>query len=111
MTTNRQLTKTSDNHRQPMTTIKKQRQPLILINKQQQPTIERLETGQTQAGLTSNWPDLSRTDKRQKDLNRPSNTGFGIWDLPQKSSTKAKFGTLGLNWDFFGTIFIPFCDF
>ena len=32
---------------------------------------------------------------------RPSNTGFGIWDLPRKSSTKAKFGTLGLNWDFF----------
>ena len=44
-------------------------------------------------------------------MDRPSNTGFGIWDLPQKSSTKAKFGTLGLNWDFFGTIFIPFWDF
>ena len=42
---------------------------------------------------------------------RRYNTGFGIWDLPQKSSTKAKFGTLGLNWDFFGTIFIPFWDF
>ena len=42
---------------------------------------------------------------------RRSNTGFGIWDLPQKSSTKAKFGTLGLNWDFFGTIFIHFWDF
>ena len=42
---------------------------------------------------------------------RPSNTGFGIWDLPQESSIKAKFGTLGLNWDFFGTIFIPFWDF
>ena len=42
---------------------------------------------------------------------RPSNTGFGVWDLPQKSSTRAKFGTLGLNWDFFGTIFIPFWDF
>ena len=42
---------------------------------------------------------------------RRSNTVFGIWDLPQKSSTKAKFGTLGLNWDFFGTIFIPFWDF
>ena len=41
---------------------------------------------------------------------RRSNTGFGIWDLPQKSSTKAKFGTLGLNWDFFGTIFISFWD-
>ena len=28
---------------------------------------------------------------------RPSNTGFGIWDLPQESSIKAKFGTkLGL---------------
>ena len=44
-------------------------------------------------------------------ISRPSNTGFGIWDLPQESSIKAKFGTLGLNWDFFGTIFIPFWDF
>ena len=42
---------------------------------------------------------------------RRYNTGFGIWDLPQKSPTKAKFGTLGLNWDFFGTIFIPLWDF
>ena len=44
-------------------------------------------------------------------LGRRTNIGFGIWDLPQKSSTKAKFGTLGLNWDLFGTIFIPFWDF
>ena len=42
---------------------------------------------------------------------RHYNTGFGIWDLPLKCSTRAKFGTLGLNWDFFGTIFIPFWDF
>ena len=48
---------------------------------------------------------------KRKITSRRSNTGFGIWDLPQKSSTKAKFGTLGLNWDFFGTIFIPFWDF
>ena len=46
----------------------------------------------------------------ENDPPRRSNTGFGIWDLPQKSSTKAKFGTLGLNWDFFGTIFISFWD-
>ena len=26
-------------------------------------------------------------------ISRPSNTGFGIWDLPQESSIKAKFGT------------------
>ena len=44
-------------------------------------------------------------------VHRRSNTGFGIWDLPPKSSTKAKFGTLGLNWDFFRTILIPFWDF
>ena len=42
---------------------------------------------------------------------RRYNTGFGIWDLPQKSSTKAKFGTLGINWDFFGTILYPFGTF
>ena len=35
---------------------------------------------------------------------RPSNTGFGVWDLPQISSTRAKFGTLGLNWDHFYTL-------
>ena len=35
---------------------------------------------------------------------------FGIWDLPQKVTTKAKFGPLGQNWDFFGTIFGPFRD-
>ena len=32
---------------------------------------------------------------KRKITSRRSNTGFGIWDLPQKSST-AKFGTLGL---------------
>ena len=37
---------------------------------------------------------------------RRSKTGFGICDLPQKSTTKAKFRTLGLNWDFLG----PFWD-
>ena len=46
-----------------------------------------------------------------RDISRRFNTGFGIWDLPQKSSTKATFGTLGLNWDFFGTIFIHFWNF
>ena len=39
---------------------------------------------------------------------RRSNTGFGIWDLPQESSTKEKiwdFGTkLGLFWDHFHTL-------
>ena len=43
--------------------------------------------------------------------NRRSKTGFGIWDLPRKSFTRAKFGPFGLNWDFFGTIFAPFWDF
>ena len=42
---------------------------------------------------------------------RRSKTGFGIWDLPRKSFTRAKFGPFGLNWDFFGTIFGPFWDF
>ena len=41
-------------------------------------------------------------------LFRRSKTGFGIWDLPRKSFTRAKFGPFGLNWDFFGTIFGPF---
>ena len=40
------------------------------------------------------------------DLGRRSNTGFGIRDLPQKSTTKAKFRPLGLNRDFLG----PFLD-
>ena len=44
-------------------------------------------------------------------LHRRSKTGFGIWDLPRKSFTRAKFGPFGLNWDFFGTIFAPFWDF
>ena len=44
-------------------------------------------------------------------ISRRSKTGFGIWDLPQKSTTKAKFRPLGLNRDFFGTIFGPFWDF
>ena len=42
---------------------------------------------------------------------RRSKTGFGILDLPQKSTTKAKFRPLGLNRDFFGTIFGPLWDF
>ena len=37
-------------------------------------------------------------------VHRRSKTGFGIWDLPQKSSTKAKFRPLGLNTDFLGQI-------
>ena len=41
---------------------------------------------------------------------RRSDIRFGIWDLPQKVNTKAKFGPLGLFWDFFGTIFGPFQD-
>ena len=32
--------------------------------------------------------------------------GFGIWDLPQKVTTKAKFGPLGQKWNFLG----PFWD-
>ena len=36
---------------------------------------------------------------------------FGIRDLPRKVTTKAKFGPLGQNLDFFGTIFGPFRDF
>ena len=40
-----------------------------------------------------------------------TNTGFGIRDLLQKSTIKAKFRPLGLNRDFFGTIFGPFRDF
>ena len=42
---------------------------------------------------------------------RRSDIRFGIWDLPRKVTTKAKFGPLGQNWDFFGTIFGPFRDF
>ena len=40
-----------------------------------------------------------------------TDTGFGIWDLPQKITIKAKIGPLGQNLDFFGTIFGPFRDF
>ena len=46
-----------------------------------------------------------KNDKFDKHRSRRFNTGFGIWDLPQKSSTKAKFGTkLGLIWDHFYTL-------
>ena len=54
---------------------------------------------------------VEKSGLEKKGMCRRSNTGFGIWDLPQKGSTMGKFGTLGLNWDFFGTIFIPFWDF
>ena len=57
------------------------------------------------------FPNLHGIHDQALEVHRRYNTGFGIWDLPLKSSTKAKFGTLGLNWDFFGTIFIPFWDF
>ena len=36
-------------------------------------------------------------------MDRRSDIRFGIWDLPQKVTTKAKFGPLGQNRDFFGT--------
>ena len=42
---------------------------------------------------------------------RRSDIRFGIWDLPRKVTTKAKFGPLGQNWDFFGTIFGTFWGF
>ena len=44
-------------------------------------------------------------------LSSGTDTGFGIQDLLQRSTIKAKFRPLGLNWDFFGTIFGPFWDF
>ena len=53
--------------------------------------------------------------KGKPSITRRSKTGFGIWDLPRKSFTRAKFGPFGLNWDFlgpflhlFGTLFYLF---
>ena len=41
----------------------------------------------------------SPREDQSKITNRGSNTGFGVWDLPQKSPTKAKVGTkLRLLW-------------
>ena len=39
-------------------------------------------------------------------MSRGTDTGFGIWDLPQESTIKAKIRPLGQNRDFLG----PFLD-
>ena len=48
-----------------------------------------------------------------KDSNiiRRCDTGFGVWDLPQEVTTKAKFGPSRQNWNFLWTIFGPFRHF